>query len=555
MSASSAARPSARIAALSGGRFYIWLAVVAVSIGALTLLIPSTPSYDPWAWLVWGKEIIHLDLHTTGGPTWKPLPMIFTTVFAVFGKAQPDLWLVVGRAGAIAAAVMVFKVSFRLVTWLADGLGAARTSRERLDALLPALFAGAICTISLVLSGAFIKDNALGYSEGLMTALVLIGIERHLDGHHRQAFVFGFFGALDRPEIWLFWGPYGLWLWWKDPAARKLVYALFALIPVLWFLPELWGSGHLLRGAERANNPRSNSPAFAKCPFCTEFHNAWVTVLSRMKFPAAAGVLAGALLTLRTLRARGYSPIRSLRERTPVPLESRAERARVAVAAAGLFGVGWWVVIAILTQAGFSGNNRYLVLGAALIEISGAATWGWAAIELGKVGRRFVPRLTRAAAGSLAALAVAALAWLFIPGFVGASLVDIPKTHGALNYQASIRSSLSKIVAAYGGPAKLRACGQVMTEGFQVPMVAWALGLHTMQVQDQPNTGPPPQYAPPALNVQTPPNVILQTRDTRSAALLPLPPTIIWWEQHGVDYKPADGAPFGAFRVFTACRK
>ena len=100
-----------RSAALTGGRFYVSLAVVALVIAALSLLIPSTPSYDPWAWLVWGKEIIHLDLHTTGGPTWKPLPMLFTTVFAVFGRAQPDLWLVVGRAGAIAAVVMVFKVS------------------------------------------------------------------------------------------------------------------------------------------------------------------------------------------------------------------------------------------------------------------------------------------------------------------------------------------------------------------------------------------------------------------------------------------------------------
>ena len=102
-----------------------------------------------------------------------------------------------------------------------------------------------------------------------MTAIVLIAVERHLDGHHRQAFAIGFFAALDRPEIWLFWGPYGLWLFWKDPGARRLVIGLFALIPVLWFLPEYWGSGHFLRGVSRAQHPRSNSPAFAKCPFCS----------------------------------------------------------------------------------------------------------------------------------------------------------------------------------------------------------------------------------------------------------------------------------------------
>ena len=71
-----------------------------------------------------------------------------------------------------------------------------------------------------------------------MTALMLIALERHLDGRPRQAFAVGFFVALDRPEIWLFWGPYGLWLFWKDPGARKLVVALFVLIPVCGSSPS-----------------------------------------------------------------------------------------------------------------------------------------------------------------------------------------------------------------------------------------------------------------------------------------------------------------------------
>jgi hypothetical protein len=526
---------------LTGGRFYATLAVVALVIAALSLLIPSTPSYDPWAWIVWGREIVHLDLHTTGGPTWKPLPVIFTTLFAPFGKAAPDMWLVVGRAGAIASAVMVFKVAARLVLWLGDGLAAGETRLERAAAYLPAMFAGTIGLIALVFSGAFIKDNALGYSEGLMTALVLIAVERHLDGHHRQAFVFAFFAALDRPEIWVFWGPYGLYLWWRDPGARKLVYALFVLIPVLWFVPELWGSGHLLRGATRALNPRSNSPAFAKCPFCTEFHNAWVTVLTRMKIAAAVGVIAGTLLTIRSLRARRSYTVAG---------DDRRERGRLAIAAAGLFGVGWWVLIAILTQAGFSGNNRYLVLGAALIEVAGAATWGWAAIGLGKL----LGRLAQRARGSampgvtgLAALAAAVLAFALIPGFVGNSLVNIPATHRALIYQAHLREDLNKVVADYGGADKMLACGQVMTEGFQVPMVAWTLGVRTLAIQDQ-----PPQVDMPA---NSHPNVILQDADTGSAALLPLPATIIHWEQEGVHYTPPGGLQVRTFRLFTDCRK
>src|SRR5689334_23990564 len=92
--ATAAARETA-----TNGRVYALLAAVALALGALSLLYPSTPTYDPWAWIIWGREIAHLDLQTTGGPSWKPLPVIFTTVFSVFGSIAPNLWLAVARGG------------------------------------------------------------------------------------------------------------------------------------------------------------------------------------------------------------------------------------------------------------------------------------------------------------------------------------------------------------------------------------------------------------------------------------------------------------------------
>jgi len=375
---------------------YFALAGLALVVGALSLLLPSTPSYDPWAWLVWGREIVHLKLQTTGGPSWKPLPVIFTTLFAPFGKAAPDMWLVVARAGAVMSVAMVFKVSVRLTRQL--GALLAGDAGERADAGLtalgPALLAGLIAAVGLAFSGGFISDNGLGYSEGVMTALVLIAVDRHLDGAHRQAFAVGFLAALDRPEIWLFWGPYGLWLWWKDPEARKLVAALFVLIPILWFLPEYWGSGHFLRGVNRAQHPRSNSPAFAKCPFCTELaDHAWPTVLLRIKIFTALAVAAAGVLLWRGHRARGGWTLSTLRE-----------RAQAGVVIAGVLGAAWWVVVAIMTQVGFSGNNRYLVLGAALIEIAGGVGWGWLALELGRALPRYVAPLRSAGQGALNAV-------------------------------------------------------------------------------------------------------------------------------------------------------
>jgi hypothetical protein len=513
---------------MSGGRLYLWLWAAALVIAALSLLIPSTPSYDPWSWLIWGREIVHLKLHTTGGPTWKPLPVVFTTVFAPFGKAAPDLWLVVARAGAVMAVVMVFKVSTRLIRELLGGLGRGSWAR----APWPVLLAGVLAAGSLISSRGFISDNALGYSEGLMTALVLLAIDRHLSGARRQAFVVGFVAALDRPELWLAWGPYGLYLWWKDPGARKLVIGLFALIPVLWFLPEYWGSGHFFRGVNRAHNPRSNSPAFAKCPFCTELgKHAWPTVLLRVK---AAGLIAMAVAAVGLWRQRATW--------WPVRFESPGQRGRAGLVLIGLGGIAWWVLIGVLTQAGFSGNDRYLILGAALVAIAGGVGWGWAAASLGRLlarapgGAALAGGRGSVLAGGLGALAVVVVL-MALPPWIGGIIVDIPATHRALVYQARLRTDMTRAVNAVGGPAKVEQCGTAMTEGFQVPLLAWTLGVQADQVQASPLKGAP---LPP------PPNVIFQTRAQHHAHLLPF--VRGWTNAH---YQLV--AHTGAFHVYAQC--
>jgi len=536
VAAPAAARPGVRAmpvaGRLTGGWLYLAMAALAILIGALSLLFPSTPSYDPWSWLVWGREIIHLDLHTTGGPSWKPLGVILTTIFALFGSAQPNLLLVASRAGAVMAVLMTFKIAWRIARPLTgEWLGPDATRW----ALLPALLAALVAAASLLNSPGFITDNALGYSEGLMTALVLIALDRHLDGARRQAFAVGFFAALDRPELWLLWGPYGLYLWWKDPGARRLVAALFVLIPVLWFLPELWGSGHLFRAVTRAQHPRSNSAAFAKCPFCTEFvHHAWPRVMLRVK---AVGLAAMAVAAFGLIRTRG-----SWWRQSPIDL---AARTRLLLLAVGAIGWLWWIGISVETQAGFSGNDRYLVLGTALIAITGGVGWGWAAAAVAGLLRRLdlggrLRRRPNLAAASVAGTVLALAVGIATPPWIGPSLLDVPATHRALVYQAHLRQDLNAAIRRLGGPARILSCGTVMTEGFQVPMVAYALDVRMLRVEAPPNgIGPPPW-----------PNVIFQARDTEGAALLPVPAQIIAWEH--------DGAHYTAFRertfwVFSDC--
>lgn len=511
-------------ARLTGGRLYLVLGGVALSLAALSLLIPSTPSYDPWAWLVWGREITHLNLHTTGGPTWKPLPVIFTTIFSLFGSAAPDLWLIIARAGSLVAVAMAFKVAWRIARGLVVVPAEAAGWRRR-AALAPVLLAALVAAASLANSRGFVTDNALGYSEGLMTALVLIALDRHLDGARRQAFVIGFFAALDRPELWALWGPYGVYLFWKDRGARALVASLFVLIPVFWFLPEYWGSGHLFRGVTRAQHVRSNSAALAKCPFCTELrHHAWPRVMFRIKIVALLAMAAAAVGLWRT-RVTWW-------RRSPL---ATGTAARLLLLIVGTVGWLWWIGIAVLTQAGFSGNDRYLVLGSALISIAGGVGWGWGAMTVVRLGGRWLGALRgNAALASALVTLLAAVVLIAAPPWIGPSIIDVPATHRALVYQAHLREDMAAAVQRLGR-RQILACGSVMTEGFQVPMLAWNLDVHTMRIE-----------APPTVpGGGTPPNVIFQTRAQHNATLLPI---IRPWH---VSYSLVEHNR--TFRVFTNC--
>ena len=202
--------PSPRVPALAvprvAVRYRVALAVLALT--ALTFLVPSAPTYDPWAWIVWGREILHLDLSTVDGPSWKPLPVLLTTPFALFGGLAPDLWLFVARAGA----------DRRRRHGLPGRAAARRSAGRRCRRGAPTRVAPWM-----------LRNSALGNSEGLLVALGLAAVERHLAGRTAMRFLLGIGAGAAAPEAWPFIGLYGLWLFWRDPGARKLVAAAFVL--------------------------------------------------------------------------------------------------------------------------------------------------------------------------------------------------------------------------------------------------------------------------------------------------------------------------------------
>lgn len=458
--------PAGAREAVTNGRVYALLAAAALALGAFSLLYPSTPTYDPWAWIIWGREIVHIDLQTEGGPSWKPLPVLFTMVFSLFGGAAPDLWLVVARGGAILAVVLAFRLGARLT---GGGWGVA------------SITAGFIAAIALVISSQFVRTMSLGNSEGLLVAFTLWGIERHLDGKYRQAFVLGFLAALLRPEVWPFLGLYGLWLLLIDFGALWLVVAAGVLVPVLWFLPELWGSGNLMRAADRAQQPNPNSPAFAKHPFVKVIQDTWPLVITPVKGAAAFALVLAAWDWIR-------------------------HRRQGAVLAIGLLAFAWIGLIAAMTQAGFSGNPRYIILGTSMLAVIGGVGFG-RVVQLASalVARIFGPAHARLAlAAGILAFAVLSLATVH---WAAPRFKNFGKLDKALRYQAELRFDLRDVLAKAGGADAFKACGKATAGKFSVPLAAWYLDEHTLDV----GLVPAPQ------------GVIVAARTTNKQSLKPQP--------------------------------
>src|SRR3954452_1994035 len=356
-----------RLAALPrAGGATSWGLLGCVAIAALTLLAPAAPTYDPWAWVIWGREIAHLDLNTGFGPSWKPLPVALTTVFSLFGGAAPGLWMVAARAGALAGALFAFRLARRL-----GGTPA-----------------GILAAGVLLVAPWYLRSAALGNSEGLQVAFALATVEGALVGRRVPAFLLALPLGLLRPEAWLFIAAYGAWLVWQERRRIWLVGAGLASLPLLWLLPEKLGSGDWLRAAHRAQQPVGNSPAFKDNPVVEVVHEGWY-MLDR---PIHWG-LAIALV---------------------VAVARRDLRFAVLTALAG----AWLLLVAAMTANGYSGNARYLMVPAALAIVVAAAGIALAARSLLAWARRRAPAALVGRSAALAVTAAGALAlswWLVGP--------------------------------------------------------------------------------------------------------------------------------------------
>src|SRR6478672_1094617 len=260
-----------------------------VVLAVFSLLFGRQATYDPTAWLIWGREIVHGDLSTTAGPSWKPLPILITAPAALLGDtAQQQIWLVVARAGALAALALAYRLAWRL-----EGP-----------------VAGVIAAVALLCSSGYATRTFRGDSEGLLVAIAFGAIEAHLCGRRRLTFGLVVAATLMRPELFAFAVGYGLWLVWAAPTAapRRRTLAIVTgagvLVVAAWLIPEEIGSGQLFRAASRALLPVAGSPATADFPFLATFTNA-APVLPWPLYAAGIWYVLAAIVAMRRRRTDG----------------------------------------------------------------------------------------------------------------------------------------------------------------------------------------------------------------------------------------------------------
>ena len=140
---------------------------LAALVGAASLALPATLGYDAWAWTVWGRQLAHLDLATTAGPSFKPLPVLALAPLSVLGGATPVVWMGLMRAAAVLSLVLAYRVGARLAGPLA----------------------GAVAALSLALSADLYRTALLGSAEPVLIALTLGAVDRHLAGRRDWALV------------------------------------------------------------------------------------------------------------------------------------------------------------------------------------------------------------------------------------------------------------------------------------------------------------------------------------------------------------------------------
>ncbi len=455
--------------------WWLWTTgAIALLAGSAALVVwaRTLPSFDAYGWLSWGQRTWHGGLDTNAAPSWKPLPYLFTVIYAVLGHhLELRLWMATSAAVAFAGVVFAGRIAYKLTAPRAERAWAGWVA---------AAFAGlALLALRDELHYGYLHYVLSSQSDPMIVTFALAAIDLGLSGRRRAAFACGVLASLGRPEAWPFLALYSVWLGRRDHASRWLIAAAWALLLTLWFgIPAISSRTPFVSAANALDSGRAPSGDRVGA------------VLSRFGTLQHWPVYLAAVLCVAVAAARRSSP---------------RDHATLALAA----GIVVWLAIEIAFGLhGWPALGRYMFEPAAVATVLGGAFVGrvlaadWSSItpasgesprirEAWRFGptppaenaklRREAPSRAGAGARLVGALVVVGLVAAMIPAIVStvrAERSDLTHQHA----RSAEIEALPGVIDRLGGATRLRGCGEPLTRLQYQTTLAYALGDNVSQV-------------------------------------------------------------------------
>jgi hypothetical protein len=425
---------------LAGSPFALWWTVSLVLAVLSAIVWPTVPSYDPFSWIVWGREVTdpHISFFIGSGPSWKPLPFLFTTIYGPLGGIAPALWVITARTGGIAGLIG----AWRLAALLCERAGLPRAGWW---------VAGLVAVLGIVLTApasGWTYYFFRGTSEPLLIGVWLWAIDRLIARRHGQAYMLVAAEGLMRPEAWPFLILYGAWLFWKFPSMRVWVVLGLVAQPVGWFVPPWISTGQPFLASVHAE----------------EYHGGLVSALG----PRLSGVL-GRGIGLQSLPSLAFGIVAVL-------LTLWRGRDRIVLGMA-VSVVAWWVIVVAMTIDGYPGLQRFFLPAAAVTCVLS----GLGVVRLALIAAEVVPVGVRTA-GAVAGCAVLLAASVhFLTGRISYARAQEPLAATAVTRI----NQLGTAIDALGGRSAVLPCkSSIVTINHSLQTaLAWKLGTTLARVQ------------------------------------------------------------------------
>jgi hypothetical protein len=443
-------------------RYVWWIVGVAVLVFAVAMVAwtKTRPGYDPYGWLIWGYQTLHLNLDLGGAPSWKPLPLLFTVPYSLFGHSALWLWMVTAETAAFAGTIFAGRIAYRVVN--ADG-------RYRNAAIAAAIFAGfGMYGIQDNINGTL--DSYMHYvlsvqSDPMIVTIVLAAIDFHLGRHRRWVIAMLVLASLGRPEVWPFLGLYSLWCWRSRPDTRLFIVISLALVVFLWFgIPTITNGRPLVAGDLAQGSPR-------------ELHqNKIIGTIDRFKTLNLWPVWVFALAAVAWAGYRWRSSRTAFAAGTASPAERTARNNQLLVLALAAGIVIWLVVEVAFALHGWPAVPRYIFEPAVVAILLGAIAFGWVLRE--------IPKILRLPVWSGVVVA-AALGVALVPG----ALTRIHNEHKDIRHERIRTTQISRLesmITALGGHDAILRCGRPVTNVEYVSILGWLTGQNDGKVGHRP---------------------------------------------------------------------